>query len=102
MPFDASPPAIKPATPVLNPIVKQQWVDALRSGRYRQISYVCTDQEDGRCVWGVYNEIHHGDALFHKDEAGYLFHSQSAGALANRNDAGESFGSLANWIEDNL
>ena len=101
MPFDASPPETKPATPVLDPVIKRRWVDALRSGEFRQIAEKLTDHGNGRCVMGVYNEIIGGTTESRDLDVRRRFMAR-AFQLSIRNDTGESFASLANWIEVNL
>lgn len=107
MPFDATPPT-KTAAPILDPDVKRAWVDALRSGKYEQITGCLGSRRfNGRCVMGVYNEVHHDFYLYDADDP-FLGDPRDDDVgkhvkqLIARNNGGESFASLANWIESNL
>ena len=56
----------------MTPEKKQQWLDALRSGKYPQVAGAL-HTDDGFCCLGV-----------------------------NMNDRGDSFDTIADWIEENL
>ena len=102
----------------MNPKIKQLWVKALRSGKYKQ----CDGQlrhksEEGvrYCCLGVLNEV---CGLRSRWEGSFLGRVAAAkvglpyepptgelkaqGKLAAMNDNGKSFKRIANWIENHL
>jgi hypothetical protein len=102
---------------MMDALVKQQWIDALRSGNYRQKPGVLmiVDIEGGRyyCPNGVLCEMYDPNYFagyqlvsgFPSDEvlgwAGLTF-SESI-TIANLNDCNQhDSDTIAKWIEDNL
>lgn len=104
----------------LKPEVKQAWLEALRSGEYCQTKGQLVD-EHGYCCLGVLAEelgdpkgwvcggTYQGDqswrykgliATLAVDELGLC--ERASGVLIAMNDAGDSFQTIADWIEDNL
>jgi len=101
--------------------LKAKWVEALRSGKYEQ--GVGALLKDGKyCCLGVLacvmdreiplRGIHHvaiGDTVVEDDgkEVGYSFFEPLLGSvphtdLAHRNDRGDSFKAIADYIEANI
>jgi hypothetical protein len=105
------------ALPKLKPDVKQRWLDALRSGQYKQTVGRLKDSE-GYCCLGVLCDVLKGDLGSEWGDAdlkGYDTHPPTPfarhatgdgelfphwGALINRNDiGGKSFEQIADVIE---
>lgn len=107
----------------MHPQIKQQWVEALRSGEYVQGSGALRDARNRFCVNGVLCDLHakaHGYAWYkrHGSNDWYynglnLFPGEKVREWAQieadslldtecHNDHGEEFISLAQWIDDNL
>jgi len=106
----------------MNPSVKKEWVQALRSGDYLQGgSYLC--YQDGNkvkwCCLGVLCDINTDSYWEKSDTAAYTVdncrffpdesHLDQAGLsvrsgdkLAWMNDRGKTFPEIADWIEKNL
>ena len=99
--------------------IKKQWVEALRSGRYKQgREYLRTELSDGSynyCCLGVLCDIkevriwnslypgYHDNGLPNftiLDKVKLDFYT--AQKLAGMNDSGASFEEIADWIETNL
>lgn len=99
---------------IMNPELKAKWVAALRSGQYKQTCEFLRDSK-GYCCLGVLAEINNPDvwcsADVSKNEDGYLFTEMFnarerlglphglLGQLAQMNDTGKSFGTIADYIE---
>lgn len=111
----------------MNPKTKKRWIEALRSGDYKQ--YKCglrrayISGQIGHCCLGVLCDILpqysvaagggtyvsprgawlSGDTL-NLDTGKYVagLSRQDAGTLASMNDQGVSFEEIADWIEANL
>jgi hypothetical protein len=97
----------------MNPNIKAQWVEALRSGEYQQgsgmLKYYDDEIDEARfCCLGVLCDIlgHEpgvdqqypsGSVL---DEVGLL--GSYAKVLAHFNDKGDSFEQIADYIQENL
>jgi hypothetical protein len=91
--------------------VKEEWVRALRSGEYRQVKGVL-HRDGGYCALGVLCSIavDHGivPCVPEDTELPYPAHdwadilSTEEAEVASMNDAGETFGSIADWIERKL
>lgn len=104
--------------------LKKEWVDALRSGKYKQTRGKLKSRAGGFCCLGVLCEVMgikpvwrsedkspvHGEYLYDSEEcilthnlrlrAGISPHEE--GALIDLNDNGKKFPEIANWIEENL
>ncbi len=99
--------------------IKKQWVEALRSGRYKQgREYLRTELSDGSysyCCLGVLCDIrevglwnslypgYHDNGLPNStilDNVKLDFYT--ALKLADMNDNGASFGEISDWIDANL
>ncbi len=97
--------------------LKAKWVKALRSGKYRQAQEVMRSEEGGYCCLGVLRSIMHPgshrkmkdiiggsdiDMLCkeHQSEAGLTKRNQSV--LAAKNDRGETFAKIADYIAKKL
>lgn len=94
--------------------LKAKWVTALRSGEYRQTMGVLRGSGGGYCCLGVLCAIQGADfdAIFReygslslsenpKEFLGQLPH-HATDRLSYMNDHGESFNTIANYIEDKL
>jgi len=116
----------------LDPVVKQQWLKALRSGEYKQgqrvLKVKTLEGELRHCCLGVLCELHrkatgarewdlsiggHGYSYYGCDKyspwevrawAGDVLRGKPSfeGILAEANDKGADFPTIANWIEANL
>ncbi len=105
----------------MNKAIKKKWIDALRSGQYRQTRDKLKSRNGGFCCLGVLCDIQ--DATWRWKEGDLYFVGQEAFLppekyrhdlsheticnLAYRNDGEEgyhkhSFSEIANYIEDNL
>ena len=104
----------------MNQQIKQQWVEALRSGTYRQ----CQDhmhKRDTFCVLGVLCDIYMQARSQHWEQNHELYsygglygtpplrvqqwagiHNRDMVAVQSRNDNGMPFHKLADWIDVNL
>lgn len=109
--------------------LKKKWVEALRSGKYRQTQYTLRDECNGFCCLGVLADVanlrwkkkpHNGNfSLYKKDyscvalgepdpHTSYTplkenicpFEFQKD--LSSMNDSGHSFEEIADYIEENL
>jgi hypothetical protein len=102
----------------VNPDVKQRWVSALRSGEYKQgIGYL--NRADKFCCLGVLcdiSEVDQWDESLINNVMLYQRHNATlppgvvdwagwdddTGRLVAMNDSGESFMTIADYIEENL
>lgn len=103
--------------------IKKQWVEALRSGKYKQgREYLRTELSKGTynyCCLGVLCDIKDERIWDHKQPQDYINYAYSefpsytildwaklngkiAEGLAAMNDCGASFEEIADWIETNL
>lgn len=99
--------------------LKQKWLEALRSGEYKQGKHVLRTQQDEFCCLGVLCHVVSPNGwstdseggFFYGDRKGYLpveisrataFPTGHELALAGMNDNGESFAEIADWIEANI
>lgn len=107
----------------MNAEIKAKWLEALRSGKYRQGTEYLRTADDKFCCLGVLCDITN-PALWekwtngerHHDVYGFLSHTsmlpdkidEQAGGIAAKahlmgmNDSGKSFSEIANYIEANL
>lgn len=91
----------------MSPEKKAKWLEALRSGNYKQ-ARGCLKREDGFCCLGVYadavehviwNNIIEGSGSVLGIWVDYV----SQGKLQNMNDKElKTFDEIANWIEENM
>ena len=116
--------------PPMDPVIKQQWLKALRSGEYKQGRRVLrkktVEGELKYCCLGVLCELHRkatGAREWDLSIEGYSYYGRAAyspwevrvwagdvfrnklsfeGILAEANDKGADFPTIANWIEANL
>ena len=110
----------------MNPIVKQKWVDALRSGEYKQGSTILRSLNNEFCCLGVLCDIYqkeHGDLSIDSREYYYRYNGhnsllpQKVGLWANidevgryklnntlvaDNDNGKTFEEIADIIEEHF
>lgn len=104
--------------------LKQQWIDALRSGKYQQGEGSLRTKDDEYCCLGVLCDIFDSERWTKRPtESSYTYlyfdeysfgtlkwqlrqllgldeHTQ--GKLITQNDAGTPFSEIADWIEANL
>ena len=113
----------------MNPEIKKQWVEALRSGEYKQTQQKLRD-DNGFCCLGVLCDLHAKAGLGHWDENSWYYKckdsefmeaknylpnpviqwavvdsenpSINSARLANLNDDHKSFAEIADLIEANL
>jgi hypothetical protein len=98
---------------MMDALLKSEWIDALRSGKYQQAkSFLKTD--NGYCCLGVLCDIQGADFSAIEEEFGSLslsynpkeylghFPEVNASELAQMNDNGKSFAEIAAYIEANL
>lgn len=102
----------------MNPEIKQKWVEALRSGRYKQGNNALLIQAQGGaryCCMGVLCEIVDGippmgDAVFPTERTWKTCEMlpevelmELEAILSRMNDEeGKTFPEIAQWIEENL
>lgn len=104
----------------MNPTIKKQWIDALRSGKYKQGKYHLYDEVDNTyCCLGVLCKIIYPTkdirdlSQYGKEEVpsddivniSGLFRNNPItprGSLAYLNDSGKSFNEIADIIEEYL
>jgi hypothetical protein len=111
----------------MNPEIKTKWLEALRSGKYKQGNRVLrktTDDQDEYCCLGVLCDLISPEK-WHKPEIGtwvaFLstngdkkrhfppdeimrvagLSTENGDTLAGKNDEGESFEEIAKYIEEN-
>ena len=95
--------------------LKNKWIKALTSGKYRQVRRHLGNTGKGRCCLGVLCDIMRYKFIpFSKcDEDGAqnlivyrkiseLIGSSEKCVLMRQNDGGDSFQKIANWIKENL
>jgi hypothetical protein len=100
----------------VKPKLKEKWVKALRSGRYKQTTGVLSEHDssgrEANCCLGVLCRV----ARLRKDnwrdwgllsdfDSGYALleeHDFNEQPLASLNDEGKSFSEIADYIEENL
>ena len=97
--------------------LRNKWVRALRSGRYKQIDGKLEEKKGFNCCLGVLCRISKlksyicdGDIYFDEDfelltpKLGKQFglSRRRVTQLANMNDGGDSFREIADWIKENL
>lgn len=111
-----SAPTASSATDVrMDPALKARWIAALRSGHYKQCDghLVTTDHEGGYayCCLGVLRHIADPDDkrqgededLLDKDQlAEFKLRDATQRLLAGKNDRGETFSQIADYIEESL
>lgn len=97
----------------MNKDLKQPWIDALRSGKYRQTKETLKNKV-GHCCLGVLCELNKKvfecslrTGYFDRDDLTklqslYGLDIVNINTLAGMNDSGKSFDGIANYIENNL
>lgn len=109
----------------MNPEIKQKWIEALRSGKYAQTTKVLKTFDNRFCCLGVLCDIINPNKwVENKTYPQYMEYkleyqgffkmappeimgnaeiaTSSCEALARRNDGGDTFNEIADWIEQNL
>lgn len=108
----------------MNPEIKRQWLEALRSGEYKQGRRYLRREFKGDslyCCIGVLCELHSKPTGSWKNPDGMIYHYRGWGShlpifmndwagieneteaiLTKANDNGADFPTIANWIEANL
>jgi hypothetical protein len=106
----------------MKPEIKQKWLEALRSGEYRQGISALRSHDDRYCCLGVLCDLHSketGDKWEGEVNREYLYHDSTVYppatvvewvgghlpgvTLACMNDlCRTSFAKIADWIEENL
>lgn len=91
---------------------KDAWVVALRSGKYVQGHGLLRDEYNRFCCLGVLADITSGDWVnrdFQEFGAVELLRNGYCGlpaiqqnTLSHRNDSGDTFTQIADWIENNV
>jgi len=87
--------------------LKAKWVEALRSGEYKQTTEVF-QRDGGFCCLGVLCDVAGKPALLDDEGGNWAFVDTEAGLasvswrLATMNDEGASFAEIADYIEQNL
>lgn len=105
-------------TSKMNPELKAKWVEALRSGKYKQAQgKLRTHEGDAHCCLGVLCEVMglepRGPGYFMPDKAlrtvglnksvpGLGSRGVTQAYLITMNDSGAPFSEIADWIEANL
>jgi len=100
----------------MDPELKKEWIEALRSGEYEQGQLALCSQEDKFCCLGVLYDL--TDAYWlppRGRRSGWRTEHGSTGAFGNEiighevvniligmNDDGETFEEIADYIEENL
>lgn len=90
--------------------LKTEWLQALRSGKYKQARYVLKDGRGRYCCLGVLADLHGVDWIEMKHNLWTLNVGQSVateygldwntgGVLSEMNDTGKSFAEIADYIE---
>lgn len=86
--------------------IKKRWVAALRSGKYKQgtgqLCHINISGENFYCCLGVLNEI---EGLGRRHTNGYIgdfLEQHVQETLSDKNDNGEPFSVIADYIELNL
>jgi len=105
----------------MKPEIKQMWVEALRSGKYKQGQYRLRRNDDSFCCLGVLCDVvDHSSWSSHLNEDSYSYDDQfltisesmkkyveleveECRDLVNLNDGcAKSFSEIADYIEENL
>lgn len=98
----------------MDPIKKAEWISALRSGNYEQGQrYLKREGDEGRskyCCLGVLRElVQPGCDLYENEQSSVLNENHACGlsedqqrSLARMNDFGDSFLTIASYIETNI
>jgi hypothetical protein len=107
------------STPHMDANIKQKWVGALRSGKYKQGYNCLRNRQDGFCCFGVLCDVINPGG-WNQDSCGFYSFSESSGlppqhiqdevgipkpaigVLVEMNDYGDSFEQIAAYIEGNL
>lgn len=96
--------------------LKKEWIDALKSGKYKQGQYTLRNRNDEYCCLGVLADVcdntgwsRYADIWLHSNSGGssaYLSISdldmQTQLVLTEMNDSRKDFLEIADWIEKNL
>lgn len=90
----------------MNQEIKQKWVAALRSGEYKQIKNSLTNGE-GYCCLGVFDLLLFGPNFMQLkgnelEKKFEILGEDNCSLLADKNDNGENFIKIADYIEKNL
>lgn len=96
----------------MNKDLKQPWIDALRSGKFKQTKNNLKDGT-GHCCLGVLCELSPEkfkeslkDGFFEEELIDFIYWSGMSMAmmdvLAQKNDSGKTFDEIADYIEENL
>lgn len=104
----------------MNKVIKKKWVEALRSGEYKQGKGVLKSKDSEFCCMGVLADLLYEGEWEHVSRISAGWIRGQAGALnketlsycnmltgeqnilAKMNDEGHSFNQIADWIEENL
>jgi hypothetical protein len=98
----------------MNPEIKTKWIEALRSGKYKQARGTLLDERTGAMcclgvlchISGISNDVlfRYRSAIIHPDLGRELssIDENERRVLACNNDGGDSFPEIANYIEKNL
>lgn len=112
---------------MLDPTFKKNWLNALRSGKYKQTSSVLRDENDHYCCMGVAADIidptawHITPVMYQGSEKRCYVHdrtnmcnlnsasldkvglaSENQWHLIDMNDRGDSFETIARYIEEKI
>jgi hypothetical protein len=79
-------------------ITKQDFVNALRSGNYKQCYGGMKDSNGAFCAMGVYHVLH-GDGDIDDITISFKVHSSVFNSIARLNDAGATFDEIAKYVE---
>jgi hypothetical protein len=91
----------------MNKAIKNKWVKALRSGKYKQAEGTLYNKDkDSFCCLGVLKDLQGGQRKYSASLLGCKYscgiNKKTMRCLAEKNDNGWSFKLIANWIEKNL
>lgn len=96
--------------------IKTKWVDALRSGAYKQGQYTLRRSDNTYCCLGVLHEIVEGPKSWQINEDGTRFvgkgyaiityncgfDTEHIDRVMGMNDTGATFAEIADYIEENF
>lgn len=106
----------------MNQEIKKKWLEALRSGKYKQGAGYLRRRDESYCCLGVLcdivepenweeNHLMNDTAWFHAGQTEQMNPAvrreceitfNQAWTLMSMNDRGNTFNNIANWIETNL
>jgi hypothetical protein len=98
---------------------KRKWIEALRSGEYKQGKYTLFDKDNNSfCCIGVACTIYNNNTIIHRNGflpngdygyaalpaaiAGGSCNTKVARLISMNDEEGKSFSQIAGWIEENL